>query len=116
VIVTFGITALVGSLTAVDGIGFTLNESLASLGANTFDIYSKNNRGASQQGVKQKVFKPLQLNEVQRFIDQFKVPSNISLSADLTGMRGKARFEEDESKYRRGRYQYRLYICQESQF
>ena len=86
VIVTFGITALVGSLTAVDGIGYTLNESLASLGANTFDIYSKRNRGTSQQGVKQKVFKPLQLNEVQRFIDQFKVPANVSLSADLTGI------------------------------
>lgn len=86
VIVTFGITALVGSLTAVDGIGYTLNESLSSLGANTFDIWSKRNRGQSQQGVKQKVFKPLQLNEVQRFIDQYKFPSNISLSAELTGI------------------------------
>ncbi|HRI80181.1 MAG TPA: hypothetical protein PLR06_11660, partial [Cyclobacteriaceae bacterium] len=38
VIVTFGITALVGSLTAVDGISYTLTESLASLGANTFDM------------------------------------------------------------------------------
>lgn len=84
VIVTFGITALVGSLTAVDGIGYTLNESLASLGANTFDINSKRNRGASQQGVKTRVYKPLQLNEVQRFIDLYKLPANISLSADLT--------------------------------
>lgn len=86
VIVTFGITALVGSLTAVDGIGYTLNESLSSLGANTFDIWSKRNRGQSQQGIKQKVYKPLQLNEVQRFIDQYKFPSNISLSAELTGI------------------------------
>jgi len=83
VIVTFGITALVGSLTAVDGIGYTLNESLSSLGANTFDIWSKRNRGASQAGVKQKVYKPLQLNEVQRFIDQYNFPSNISLAATL---------------------------------
>ncbi|NOT73810.1 MAG: FtsX-like permease family protein [Cyclobacteriaceae bacterium] len=86
VIVTFGITALVGSLTAVDGIGYTLNESLASLGANTFDIGSKRNRGASQAGIKQKVYKPLQMNEAQRFIDLFKVPAYISLSADLTGI------------------------------
>ncbi len=85
VIVTFGITALVGSLTAVEGIGVKLNESLASLGANTFDISSKWNRGSSQGGVKEKTYKPLMLNEVQRFIDQYKVPSNISLSADLTG-------------------------------
>ena len=85
VIVTFGITALVGSLTAVDGIGYTLNESLSSLGANTFDIYSKRNRGSSQQGIKERVFKPLQLNEVQRFIDLYKFPASICLSADLTG-------------------------------
>lgn len=86
VIVTFGITALVGSLTAVDGIGYTLNESLASLGANTFDISSKSNRGRSQEGVKERLYKPLQLNEVQRFIDLYKVRSNISLSADLTSI------------------------------
>ena len=86
VIVTFGITALVGSLTAVDGIGYTLNESLSSLGANTFDIYSKRNRGSSQQGIKERVFKPLQLNEVQRFIDLYKFPASICLSADLTGI------------------------------
>jgi len=84
VIVTFGITALVGSLTAVDGIGVTLNESLASLGANTFDIGSKQNRGTSLAGIKEKVYKPLQLNEVQRFMDQFNVRSNISLSANLS--------------------------------
>ncbi len=86
VIVTFGITALVGSLTAVEGIGYTLNESLSSLGANTFDIYSKRNRGSSQQGIKERVFKPLQLNEVQRFIDLYKFPASICLSADLTGI------------------------------
>ena len=86
VIVTFGITALVGSLTAVDGIGYTLNESLASLGANTFDIASKRNRGSSQQGIKEKVYKSLQLNEVQRFISNYKFTANISLSADLTGI------------------------------
>lgn len=84
VIVTFGITALVGSLTAVEGIGYTLNESLASLGANTFDIGSKQNRNSSQRGIMEKKYKPLQLNEVLRFLDQYQFPANISLSADLT--------------------------------
>ena len=63
VIVTFGIMALVGSLTAVDGIGQTLNESLSSLGANTFDIWSKNNRGGSRSGVKEKVYKRLMTDD-----------------------------------------------------
>ena len=85
-IVAIGITSLVGALTAVDGIGITLTESLSALGANTFEISSKRNRGASQQGVKEKVYQPLQLNQAQKFIDRFKVGSSISLSATLTGI------------------------------
>ncbi len=85
VIVTFGIMALVGSLTAVDGIGQTLNESLSSLGAHTFDIWSKNNRGGSRSGVKEKVYKRLMMPEVQRFESQFKFPATVSIHAWLSG-------------------------------
>jgi len=49
-IVAIGITSLVGILTAIDGIEYSVNESLSSLGANSFDIYSKDNRGAAQSG------------------------------------------------------------------
>ncbi|MBI1769067.1 MAG: ABC transporter permease [Bacteroidetes bacterium] len=83
-IVAIGITSLVGILTAIDGIEFSVNESLSSLGANSFDIYSKWNRGSAQEGVKEKVFAPLQLNEAQKFIEQYSYPSAISLSARLT--------------------------------
>ena len=86
VIVTFGIMALVGSLTAVDGIGQTLNESLSTLGANTFDIWSKRNRGRNQGGVKEKVYKRLMMTEVMRFEDQFTFPATVSINADLTGI------------------------------
>jgi len=83
-IVAIGITSLVGILTAIDGIEYSVNESLSSLGANSFDIYSKWNRGSAQEGVKQKVFSPLQLSEAQKFIEQFTYPATISLSARLT--------------------------------
>lgn len=83
-IVAIGITSLVGILTAIDGIEYSVNESLSSLGANSFDIYSKWNRGSAQEGVKEKVFAPLQLNEAQKFIEQYSYPSTISLSARLT--------------------------------
>jgi len=86
VIVTFGIMALVGSLTAVDGIGQTLNESLSTLGANTFDIWSKRNRGRSQAGIKEKVYKRLMMGEILRFEDQFNFPATVSINADLTGI------------------------------
>ncbi|MDZ4715421.1 MAG: ABC transporter permease [Cytophagales bacterium] len=86
VIVTFGIMALVGSLTAVDGIGYTLNESLSSLGANTFDIWSKRNRNRNREGVRDKTYKRLMLNEVHRFVDQYQFPATVALEADLTGI------------------------------
>lgn len=83
-IVAIGITSLVGILTAIDGIEYSVNESLSSLGANSFDIYSKWNRGSAQDGVKEKNYIPLQLNEAQKFIQQYSYPASISLSARLT--------------------------------
>ena len=44
------ITALVAMLTTIDGIEHSVNESLSSLGVNTFDINSKTNRNRNQQG------------------------------------------------------------------
>jgi putative ABC transport system permease protein len=83
-IVAIGITSLVGILTAVDGIERSVNESLSSLGVNIFEITSKVNRGGSTQGVAQKVYPPLKLSEALRFIDQYRVPASISLSANLS--------------------------------
>jgi putative ABC transport system permease protein len=83
-IVAIGITSLVGILTAIDGIEYSVSESLSSLGANTFDITSKFNRGTAQEGVKEKVFSPLLLTEAQSFIGQFDYPASISLAARLT--------------------------------
>jgi len=83
-IVAIGITSLVGILTAIDGIEYSVSESLSSLGVNTFDIYSKSNRNQSQEGVKQKYYSDLTLAEAQQFIDEFSYPSMISLSARLT--------------------------------
>ncbi len=83
-IVAIGITSLVGILTAIDGIEYSVNESLSSLGANSFDIYSKDNRGAAQEGVKEKVYSPLLLTEAQKFMDEYPVDAIVSLSARLT--------------------------------
>lgn len=83
-IVAIGITSLVGILTAIDGIEHSVNESLSSLGVNTFDIRSKTNRYGNRQGVTDKTVAQLKMNEVFRFIDQYKVPSTISLYAEIT--------------------------------
>lgn len=85
-IVAIGITSLVGILTAIDGIEYSVSESLSSLGVNTFDIYSKWNRGTSQAGVVEKVRPRLTLSETLKFIEQYNVPATISLSARLTNL------------------------------
>ncbi len=83
-IVAIGITSLVGILTAIDGIEYSVNESLSSLGVNTFDIRSKQNRNSNRQGMTEKVFAQIKMSETFRFIDQYNIPSTISLSADIT--------------------------------
>lgn len=83
-IVAIGITSLVGILTAIDGIEYSVSESLSSLGVNTFDIYSKRNRNRNQQGLKEEVVRPVYLQDMEKFIDRFAIPSSISLSASLT--------------------------------
>jgi putative ABC transport system permease protein len=83
-IVAIGITCLVGALTAVDGIGYTLTESLSSLGANSFYIESKRNRNRQNNGINEKRFPPLMLNDVQHFIDRYQVTSIVALNAELS--------------------------------
>lgn len=85
-IVAIGITSLVGILTAIDGIEYSVSESLSSLGVNTFDIYSKRNRNRNQQGIKEEVTRPVYLQDMDKFIQRYEVPSSISLSAQLTSI------------------------------
>ncbi|ELR73234.1 ABC transporter efflux protein [Fulvivirga imtechensis AK7] len=83
-IVAIGITSLVGILTAVDGIQYSVKDSLAELGVNTFDIYSKRNRGGRRGGVTEKVVPPLKLKEAVRFTELYRYPSSVALSTRVT--------------------------------
>ena len=85
-IVAIGITALVGMLTTIDGIEHSVNESLSSLGVNTFDINSKTNRNRNTEGLTQKTYQQITMGEAFKFIDQYPVTSTVSLNAYLTGI------------------------------
>jgi putative ABC transport system permease protein len=85
-IVTIGITALISVLTAIDATQKSVSEGLSALGSNTFDIRSKRYWGRNTAGVNQKVFPPLKLSEVNKFVDDFRVTSVVSIAADLTGI------------------------------
>lgn len=85
-IVAIGITSLVGILTAIDGIQYSVTDSLADLGVNTFDIYSKNSGRGRRSGVAEKASPPMKLKEAVRFIDNYKYQSSISLSTSITSV------------------------------
>ncbi|MEL7003607.1 MAG: ABC transporter permease [Bacteroidota bacterium] len=85
-IVAIGIMSLVGILTAIDGIQYSVTDSLSDLGVNTFDIYSKRNNRGRRGGVSEKVSPPLKFKEALRFVDAYKHPSDISLATTVTGI------------------------------
>lgn len=84
-IIAIGIMALVGILTAIDGIKASINSSFSNMGANTFNI---KNRGSNVQfGVKGKAPKKYQTitkQEAYAFIDQYTYPSTTSLSVNAS--------------------------------
>ncbi|MEI9920004.1 MAG: ABC transporter permease [Bacteroidota bacterium] len=83
-IVAIGITCLVGALTAVEAIRSKFNDSLVSLGANSFYVQSKQYRNRQMNGLNERRFNKLQLNDVQRFMDRYQVNSIVALNAELS--------------------------------
>jgi len=74
-IIAFGITALVGILTAIDAIKFSLNSNFSSMGANTFTIQ---NRSFSMRGRGQ-VYEKFSFNEAKEFSERFDFPASVSI-------------------------------------
>ena len=77
-IIAFGIMALVGILTAIDAIAYSLNDNFSGLGANSFAIERKS--GANVRGVRQKSGKAITYREAEAFKEQFRFPARVSLS------------------------------------
>ena len=85
-IIAFGITALVGILTTIDGMQASVNSSFADLGANTFDIKIEQRRGRRSGVVnKQQVaISYRQANDFKALFTQ-KVNGIVSISAQVAG-------------------------------
>lgn len=85
-IIAIGITALVGILTAIDGIQASVDESFASLGVNSFTIQEKSTQGnRSQRGRNEKQYPPIRFSDVRDFKKRYDFPSQISVNTRLTG-------------------------------
>lgn len=84
-IVAIGIMSLVGILTAVDSIQYSISDTFSSMGANSFDIQIENNQGRRRRGQVEKGQPPItyfQAKQYQR-ISGNKV--RVSLSTTLGG-------------------------------
>ena len=84
-IVAIGIMSLVGILTAVDSIQYSISDTFSSLGANSFDIQVENNQGRRRRGQLEKNDPPityLQARQYQRISGE---AVRISLSTMLGG-------------------------------
>ncbi len=85
-IIAFGIMSLVGILTAVDSMKYSLTQTFSNLGANAFDIRraGMNNRGRNQGRV-EKVYPVITYDEAARYQELMSGDARVSLSASISG-------------------------------
>ncbi|MCU0347932.1 MAG: ABC transporter permease [Saprospiraceae bacterium] len=85
-IIAIGIMALVGILTAIDNMVFSLNDNFSGLGANSFTIHPRGEElNGSDGGRRQKRGEPISLKQALEFKERFDFPARVSVSVDCTG-------------------------------
>lgn len=83
-IIAIGITSLVGTLTAIDGIQASLNSSFEGLGANVFNIVARQEIRRFSGRVIQKD-EPIDYHEAVAFRRRYKYKATISISSLVSG-------------------------------
>lgn len=84
-IIAFGITALVGILTAIDAIKSSINSNFTSMGANTFNIRNRETSvRIGKSGKRPKRYRPISYEEAVRFGKEFDFASVTSISTMAT--------------------------------
>lgn len=88
-IIAIGVTALVGSLTVIDGIQSSVNNSFAGLGANAFDLRNREIFKIRKDGEKEKNYPPIDYREAKLYKEKFGhsaiigIKTNVSMSAEV---------------------------------
>jgi putative ABC transport system permease protein len=85
-IIAFGITALVGILTAIDSAIFSLSDNFSRIGANGFNIYPKGNSLKGQKrGKRSKAGEVISFDQAMSFKEKYKYPAKITIRMYATG-------------------------------
>ncbi len=86
-IISFGIMALVGILTATDSIKYYLTQNFSMMGSNTLTIRNRSmniHMGGSDQ--KEKRYEPITYNQALEFKERFEFPAFTSVFTRATGI------------------------------
>ncbi|MEO7213777.1 ABC transporter permease [Mucilaginibacter sp.] len=84
-IIAIGIMALVGILTAIEGIKQFTNDAFAGLGANSFTIQNRGSGISFGNGGHRKIYPAISYQEAERFQKTFKLPVRISIDFTVSG-------------------------------
>ncbi|KUG08828.1 ABC transporter permease [Solirubrum puertoriconensis] len=85
-IVSIGIMSLVGILTAIDAMKYSLNQTFSSLGANSFDIQAKGYSNRFRRGgVRGKTYPPVTYLQAQQYKSQLADEGRVGISAFIAG-------------------------------
>ncbi|MBX7064896.1 MAG: ABC transporter permease [Saprospiraceae bacterium] len=80
-IIAFGIMALVGILTSIDSTIYSLSDSFAGMGANSFEIEPKTNEVQGRRfGRRQKIADPVSVKQAQSFKERYEFPAKVSIT------------------------------------
>lgn len=84
-IIAFGIMALVGILTAIDGINYAMRDKFSLMGANTFKIMNQSSKirigGKKRPRQSEKKNPEISPKNIQDFIENYTFPATISISS-----------------------------------
>ncbi len=94
-IIALGIMALVGILTAIDAITYSLNDNFSGLGANSFSVQRKWGE-VKNQGRRQKNGEVVSYRQAAEFKERFDFPATVSLSFSGTSL-ASAKFDTEET-------------------
>jgi putative ABC transport system permease protein len=86
-IISFGIMALVGILTATDSIKYSLTKNFSMMGASTFTIRNRTLQvHVGDQSNKEKLYEPISYKQAMDFKDKFYFPGYTSVFVGATGV------------------------------
>lgn len=84
-IIAIGIMALVGILTAIEGIKQYTNDAFAGLGANSFTIQNRGSGLNFGNGGHRKVYPSIRYDQTDRFKKLFKLPVAVTVNLQVSG-------------------------------